>query len=103
MMPLNLIIWNRFIQDSTSRVPMVQVLTPALSVIIGTGSGMFIRRRYNVSDKTLRRIGLFAGIIGFIAIPFSLIGIYVEDKPTVNFRVPEYFMAILMNGTTLVI
>lgn len=103
MMPLNLIIWNRFIEDTTSRVPMVQVLTPALSVIIGTGSGMFLRRRYNLSEKTIRRMGLFAGIIGFIAIPFSLIGIYIEDKPTVNFRAPEYFMAILMNGTTLVI
>jgi len=103
MMPLNLFIWNRFIEDSTEKVPMVQVITPALSVIVGTGGGMFLRAKNYFGKKGIDRIGLIAAVVGFVAIPFSLIAIYIDDKPTVNFQAPEYLMAVLMNGTTLVI
>jgi len=103
MMPLNLFIWNRFIEDSTDEIPIVQVLTPALSVIIGTGSGMLYRAKRNPSPPTLKWIARIASVAGFIAIPFSLLSIWLDEKPTVNFGVAEYFMAILMNGTTLII
>jgi len=103
MMPLNLFIWNRFIQHTTSAIPMVQVITPALSVIIGTGGGVFYRRRMKPSARTLKWIGRIASFAGFVAIPLSLIMIWLDDEPTVSFGTAEYFMAILMNGTTLVI
>jgi len=103
MMPLNLFIWNRFIEHTTHTIPIVQVLTPALSVIIGTGGGILYRRKMKPSEKTLKWIARIASFAGFVAIPLSLIMIWLNDEPTVNFGVAEYFMAILMNGTTLVI
>jgi len=103
MMPLNLFIWNRFIEHTTNTIPLVQVITPALSVIIGTGGGILYRRRMKPSAKALKWIGRIASFAGFVAIPLSLIMIWLDDEPTVNFGAAEYFMAILMNGTTLVI
>lgn len=103
MMPFNLFIWNRFIENTTSSIPIVQILTPALSVIIGTGGGMLYRRKIQPSTRTLKIIGRIAATVGFVAIPFSLASIYIDEKPTVDFGVAEYSMAILMNGTTLII
>jgi len=103
MMPLNLFIWNRFIQNTTHTVPIVQVLTPALSVIVGTGGGMLYRRKMKPSVRKLKCIARVASIVGFVAIPFSLAMIYIDEKPTVSFGAAEYSMAVLMNGTTLVI
>jgi len=103
MMPFNLFIWNRFIENTTHSIPLVQVLTPALSVIVGTGGGMLYRRKIQPSIRTLKCIGRTAALVGFIAIPFSLASIYIDEEPTVNFGAAEYSMAVLMNGTTLVI
>jgi len=41
-------------------------------------------------------------LIGLVIVIVAMVLIYSEDKPSANFQVSDYFMAVLMNGTTLV-
>lgn len=101
MMPLNLYLWGQLIEDSSSDIPMEQVLVPALSVIVGTGSGIYLRHTRNFSERTLKRIAQSAMLAGILIYIYAIIKIYTDHKPTIDLQVSDYFMALLMNGTTL--
>jgi len=103
MMPLNLYLWGKLIEDSTSDIPIEQIVVPAFSVIIGTGTGMYLRHTRGYTELTLKRIAQAATIFGIILYIFAIVKIYTDSKPTLNLEVGDYFLSFLMNGTTLLI
>jgi predicted Na+-dependent transporter len=103
MMPLNLYLWGKLLEDSTSKIPIEQVVVPAFSVIIGTGIGMYLRHTRGYTEKTLKRIAKAATIFGIILWIYAIVKIYMDAKPTLNLEVGDYFLSLLMNGTTLLI
>jgi len=101
MMPLNLYLWGKLIDDKTGRIPMEQVLVPAVSIIVGTGTGIYLRHTRDYSELTLKRIARTAMIAGIVIYIFAIIKIYTDHKPTIKLEFSDCLMALLMNGTTL--
>merc|ERR550534_65167 len=73
MMPLNLYLWGKLIEDSTSDIPIEQIVVPAFSVIIGTGTGMYLRHTRGYTELTLKRIAQAATIFGIILYIFAIV------------------------------
>jgi len=101
MMPLNLYLWGKLIEDSTDDIPMEQVLVPALSVIVGTGTGIYLRHTRDLSERTLKLIARTAMIAGIVIYIFAIVKIYTDHKPTIELEFSDCIMSLLMNGTTL--
>merc|ERR1719419_829090 len=102
MMPLNLYLYGQLIDGTTASIPMVQVLAPAASVIIGTGCGIYLRDRTKWTIKTLKRIARSAMFLGLVLIGYATVIIFTDGTPDIHLKTSDYFMAILMNGITLV-
>lgn len=103
MMPLNLYLWGKLVKDSTTSIPAEQILVPAFSVIIGTGTGIYIRHTRNYSELVLKRIAYATTFLGIVFYIFAMVMIYRDHKPTITLEVNDFFMSLMMNGTTLVI
>jgi len=102
-MPLNLYLWGKLFEDSTNNIPIQHVLAPAFSIIIGCGSGIYLRYTRNYSELTLKRINCAAICVGLIIIVSATVKIYTDDKPKFNLEFRDYLVSLFMNGTTLLL
>jgi len=103
MMPLNLYLWGKLIEDRTNDIAIEHVLAPAFSIIIGSGLGIYLRYTRNYSELTLKRINYAAICLGLIIIVFGSVEIYTDEKPTFNLEIGDYFVSLLMNGISLLL
>jgi len=102
-MPLNVHLYSSFIDGADEvKVPILDIVIPAIVIFVGTGIGIWLRHRGNMSHSRLILIEQITKVVGVLFLAASLFSVFFGKAPNFDMPVEEYMMAFLMNGTTLI-